>query len=273
MNKNIADVAVIGCGWLGLPLAKRLVENGYIVAGTTTSPEKLSELTDIGIDARVFRLGETSWKEIPLAQTYFINIPPSGVQNYVQNVDLLAQHLPISAKHIFFCSTTSVYADGDEVEVSEGDVIPGAKLSSSEPNEARHGTARQDLIDAEGAFWRLGKTTILRLAGLYGGDRHPVRYLSGRSNIAKPNAPVNLIHREEIVEIVTKMILEPDAAVNDVFNISASEHPSRKEYYTDVAKRTNMSPPYFDEKDTSGGKTISTTKVEQLFGVTILLRN
>jgi nucleoside-diphosphate-sugar epimerase len=272
MNKNIADVAIIGCGWLGLPLAERLVKNGLKVAGTTTSAEKISELSNLGIDASLFRLGETSWDEIPLAHIYFINIPPSGVQSYVQNIGLLAQHLPKSATNILFCSTTSVYADEDGVEVSEEVVAPGAKLSSNEPNKARHGTARQDLIDAEGAFWELGNTTILRLAGLYGGDRHPVRYLSGRNNLGKPDAPVNLVHRDDILEIATKIIAAPNAFINEVFNISASEHPSRKEYYTDVAKKKQITPPHFDDQDTSGGKIISAKKIEQRFGVKILLR-
>ena len=32
-------VAILGCGWLGLPLAKHLLAQGHRVLGTTTSPE------------------------------------------------------------------------------------------------------------------------------------------------------------------------------------------------------------------------------------------
>lgn len=30
-------ISILGCGWLGLPLAKKLVENQWIVNGSTTS--------------------------------------------------------------------------------------------------------------------------------------------------------------------------------------------------------------------------------------------
>ena len=42
-------IAVVGCGWLGFPLAKNFVELGNTVIGTTTSSEKLSDLQEAGI--------------------------------------------------------------------------------------------------------------------------------------------------------------------------------------------------------------------------------
>ena len=44
-------VGIMGCGWLGLPLAQSLIEKGFNVKGTTTSFEKLSVLTNIGIES------------------------------------------------------------------------------------------------------------------------------------------------------------------------------------------------------------------------------
>ena len=37
-------IAIIGCGWLGLPLAKKLIKENFIVNGSTTSKEKISVL-------------------------------------------------------------------------------------------------------------------------------------------------------------------------------------------------------------------------------------
>ena len=37
-------IAIIGCGWLGLPLAKKLIKEIFIVKGSTTSKEKISVL-------------------------------------------------------------------------------------------------------------------------------------------------------------------------------------------------------------------------------------
>jgi len=46
LNKQIA---VLGCGWLGFPLAISLIEKGYLVKGSTTSESKLSDLKSKGI--------------------------------------------------------------------------------------------------------------------------------------------------------------------------------------------------------------------------------
>ena len=37
-------ISIIGCGWLGLPLARELVRNGHIVNGSTTREEKIAVL-------------------------------------------------------------------------------------------------------------------------------------------------------------------------------------------------------------------------------------
>ena len=42
MSQN--KIGIIGCGWLGLPLAKEFVSNNYKVKGSTTTKEKLEIL-------------------------------------------------------------------------------------------------------------------------------------------------------------------------------------------------------------------------------------
>ena len=39
MSQN--KIGIIGCGWLGLPLAKEFISNNYKVKGSTTTKEKL----------------------------------------------------------------------------------------------------------------------------------------------------------------------------------------------------------------------------------------
>ena len=47
-------VSVIGCGWLGFPLAKLLINKGFSVKGSTTQQEKISLLENAGIEAYLF---------------------------------------------------------------------------------------------------------------------------------------------------------------------------------------------------------------------------
>ncbi|MDC1274067.1 SDR family NAD(P)-dependent oxidoreductase, partial [Flavobacteriaceae bacterium] len=42
MNQD--KIGIIGCGWLGLPLAKSLISNNYKVKGSTTRKNKLTVL-------------------------------------------------------------------------------------------------------------------------------------------------------------------------------------------------------------------------------------
>ena len=44
-------VSILGCGWLGFPLAQRLLRDGFHVNGSTTSPVKVAELKNAGIKA------------------------------------------------------------------------------------------------------------------------------------------------------------------------------------------------------------------------------
>lgn len=37
-------VSILGCGWLGFPLAKKLIEIGFEVKGSTTTENKLAVL-------------------------------------------------------------------------------------------------------------------------------------------------------------------------------------------------------------------------------------
>ncbi len=50
-NEHIKDksISILGCGWLGLPLAGLFVQQGYRVKGSVTSEEKLEALFEKGI--------------------------------------------------------------------------------------------------------------------------------------------------------------------------------------------------------------------------------
>ena len=43
------NISILGCGWLGFPLAKRFLDAGHSVKGSTTSQEKLVNLQKEGI--------------------------------------------------------------------------------------------------------------------------------------------------------------------------------------------------------------------------------
>ena len=56
----MTKISILGCGWLGLPLAKALLEKGFSVNGSTTSTEKLSILENAGISPFLISLDSKS---------------------------------------------------------------------------------------------------------------------------------------------------------------------------------------------------------------------
>lgn len=267
INPTKPTICVVGCGWFGFPLAKRLISADFEVFGTTTSPDKLNLIGNAGIYPVLYTIGSDF--SLPHADVYFVNVPPSGDDTYLSSLERLIDHLP-KASRLIFCSTTSVYRDIPGHWCIESDIQPGVLPDDPDLDIARHGTPRRTLILAEGIVVRHPNHLVLRLAGLYGGDRHPVKYLSGRTNLSTPNAPVNLIHLDDLIQTGLQVILNPPDF--KIMNVCSGEHPTRKEYYTKVALERSLKPPEFNLDDASIGKLISNSQFVKFMGYNPPLR-
>jgi nucleoside-diphosphate-sugar epimerase len=100
---------------------------------------------------------------------------------------------------------------------------------------------------------------ILRFGGLIGEDRNPASHFSGKYNIPNGGAPVNLIHRAEIIEIITQVI---DKNIDGIFNIVYPSHPTRKEYYEKQCVQRGLAPCEFDSD--GNGKIVNGSKISAL---------
>jgi nucleoside-diphosphate-sugar epimerase len=144
---------------------------------------------------------------------------------------------------VLFVSSTSVYGEDNELVTEATPLNPDSE-------GGRQLAIVESLLQKNNCF----ETTILRFGGLIGEDRNPVRFLSGRENIENPDAPINLIHQDDCIGIIKK-IIELDSW-NKTFNAVAPFHPTRKEYYTQKAADLNLALPKFVPSNTMAGKTI-----------------
>ncbi|MFM1753084.1 MAG: hypothetical protein RLZZ236_23 [Bacteroidota bacterium] len=254
----MTQISILGCGWLGLPLAKSLLQNGFSIKGSTTSLEKISLLQSESITPFLVRLEE---QEISasiadfLADSHIliINIPPKlrggSTENFVAKITTLLPFIENSTvEKVLFVSSTSVYGEDNEF-VTEATVL------NPDTEGGRQLAIVENVLQKNSRF----QTTILRFGGLISDDRNPVRFLSGRENIENPDTPINLIHQDDCIGIIEKII-----ALNswdETYNAVAPFHPTRQEYYTQKATELNLALPKFAALNTIVGKTILNNKV------------
>ncbi len=259
MNKRIS---IIGCGWLGLPLAAELVKNGHLVKGSTTSTDKFELLKAAGIAPFLVTISEDNIDGhiedcLKDSEVLIINIPP-GLRkdpnaDFAKKMTLLCKHIEDSdIEKVLYVSSTSVYEDTLELPL----------ITEESPTDAPSATAKQ-LIAAEHIFKTNPhfQTTILRFGGLMGDDRHPAKFLSGRTNVKDPEAPVNLIHQQDCIGII-KAILEHEQWQTE-FNAAAPQHPTKEGYYNAICDAKNIPRPHFDHSIPSKGKHIDSEKIQQ----------
>ena len=85
-------------------------------------------------------------------------------------------------------------------------MLKGKITEETEPNPATE--SGKQLLICEKMFREDEElqTTIIRFGGLICLDRHPVTMLSGRENLTGGNAPVNLIHLNDCINLIYMVI-------------------------------------------------------------------
>lgn len=261
-NANINSISILGCGWLGLPLAKSLIENGYSVKGSVRDINQLKLLNDSGIEPYYININPyVVGKDIYnffSSDVLIINFPPGrrdDIESYhkAQFENLLAELKLGNVGKVIFVSSTSVYPSLNR-EVVEEDAVAPEKASGRALL-----TVEKMLLNSENF-----DTVVLRFGGLIGYDRMPGRFLSGRKKLTGGGSPVNLIHQDDCIGVIEN-ILEKDLW-GEVFNACSDVHPRRKEYYIEQAKIGGFDPPEFIENAQSPYKIINSDKLKRLTG-------
>ena len=126
-------VSILGCGWLGFPLAKKLIEIGFEVKGSTTSENKLAVLKSNKIAPYLLELTENKISAcisdfLNDSDILIIDIPPklraentdSEKKVFVEKIKNLIPYIEKSTvKKVLFVSSTSVYGDDNGLVTEE----------------------------------------------------------------------------------------------------------------------------------------------------------
>ena len=263
-NMKNTRISILGTGWLGLPLGLHLKELGYQVKGSTTSAKKIQEIVKNGLQPYLIQIDDRvvgeNGEDFFDTDILIITIPPSREAERYQNTirTIQKQILKNGIKKVLYTSSTSIYGSQGGLLTEKSPAMPKGVMS-----EGIH-FAEQALTSDD------FETTICRLAGLAGGSRNPAKFLAGSKNVKRGNALVNLVHQEDCIAIMTKII--ENNHWNEIFNICSDIHPPRKVYYPLMAQLSNMSVPTFeiDENPSSAYKIVDNTKVKSVLAYEFL---
>lgn len=204
MSLRDSKVLVIGCGDIGVPLARELVEDGAVVwglrrhpaalpafihplAADVTDAESLSVLTDLEFDYVVTTLTPAGFSEQGYRSVFV-----EGVGKV-----LAALEKQSSLRRLVHVSSTSVYHQCDGEWVDED--------SPTEPT----GFSGRALLASEAAVaaapW---PGTVVRFAGIYGPGRRRLieQVLAGEGCPREPVLYTNRIHRDDCVGVLRHIL-------------------------------------------------------------------
>lgn len=246
------NVSILGCGWLGKELAVDFIKKGYKVKGSTTSKEKLEELESVDIIPYLVDIsGKSIQQEFLETGILIIAITSKEVEGFKW---LISEIEKSNIDKVIFISSTSVY--------------PSLNKEMTEEDE----TIDSPLVEIEGLFRNNNKfqTTILRFAGLFGGNRQPGNWFADRK-IPHPKGYVNMIHREDCIAIIEQIIVQN--VFDEVFNACSNHHPTREEFYINARKSIGKSIPEFDNSKPLAYKIINSEKLQKKMNYKLIYDN
>ncbi|EME2273762.1 SDR family oxidoreductase [Salmonella enterica] len=252
-------VAIVGLGWLGMPLAMSLAARGWQVTGSKTTLDGVEAARMSGIESYPLRLEpelvcEADDLDALLdVDALVITLPARrsgpGEDFYLQAMqELVDSALAYRIPRIIFTSSTSVYGDAQGV------------VKENTPRNPVTASGRT-LKELEDWLHNLPGTSvdILRLAGLVGPGRHPGRFFAGKTAPDGQHG-VNLVHLEDVVGAITLLLQAPKGGY--IYNICAPAHPARNVFYPQMTRLLGIAPPHFrDAPDNGKGKIIDGSRI------------
>lgn len=224
------DALVLGCGYVGCELTRRLTDRGVTVAGVRRSRDGLDAVEragGIGIRGDVTSpdslagLPEANW--IVFAASAGRGGVAAARETYLRGIERTIAAFSDRQRppdRLLYTSSTGVYGDHEGAWVDETTPIdPGSERAAVlRDAEKRVLAAESHGIDG----------TVIRFGGLYGPDRYRLdRYLEGPVT----EGILNSIHRDDAAGVLEFLILE-DLGRNEVV-LAVDDEPTDRWAFAD----------------------------------------
>lgn len=228
---------IVGCGDIGVRVARELVASGLRVTGQVRSEASRIALQSEGIDAQAIDL-DTTAAGLSTAELVFWFAPPpaTGVTDPRLHRALDGLDAARAPRRLIYISTSGVYGD-----------CAGRWIDEDEPLKPQTDRGRRRL-DAEQALLALAlrsacEVVILRVPGIYGPGRLPIERLQRRLPVVhESECPwTNRIHSEDLASVAIAAMRRGRAGA--AYNV-ADGHPSTMtDYFSRCAELLGFAQP------------------------------
>ena len=242
-------IFILGMGHVGKALAARLRAEGHRVTGSTTTPDKVSELEQHADRVVVLRGSETD-KLAEAAQgcdAIIVTVAPNVKntrtveerhEHYADVLVASCHSARLACPHVIFLSSFSVYGDGGSGDAPVSEETPTS--NSEEPSSRYYQAAEQEVLsNSQGC--------VLRFPDMHGapGDLNFEQrvamcheYFGGKA-IFSAAAPLYAIHFEDVVNAVIHAL---DANLQGIFNVCDNDNlpGTNKQVFDAICRNGDM---------------------------------
>lgn len=262
MNGNIA---IIGCGYIGMEAAALWNKKGYHVTATTRRAERLADLAKVAQKTQILKGDDEEGLASLIAanDVIIVTIAADRADQYENAYLHTAQQFRSLAlemetpRRLIYTSSSSVYGDHHGLWVDETAPLH----ASSEPGKI--------LIQSEKTYLSLAdcgwNVCILRLAEIYGPEREISRRVKHAEGYKLPGSGeqyTNMVHKTDVAAALDYALRY---RLEGIYNVVDDEHPTRRELYNKIIERENLPPLEWDPglfSMHSGNKRVSNHKIK-----------
>jgi nucleoside-diphosphate-sugar epimerase len=227
-NKSLQDVLIVGCGDIGVRVARLIRARGGLVTAVSRSYSSEARLEEFGLKVVPGNLDDLSAldKLDTTGKLVFYLAPPPGggpFDSRMRNFCEVVGKDRAPAK-VVYVSTSGVYGDcGGEWVTEETPINPQTSRA-------------QRRADAEATLQAWGKVhhvpvVILRVTGIYGPGRLPLaRVQQGHPILLEEESPpTNRIHADDLAQVCLKAAEK--AVGGEIFNVSDGQPGTMTQYF------------------------------------------
>lgn len=257
-------LVIFGCGYVGSELAREATTRGLRVTALTRNEAKAVVLRSAGVEAVVADLATDDWHgRIDGRADFAVNCVSSGGaglagyrRSYVDGMDSIARWAQARGKvgTMIYTSSTSVYPQDGGVRVDE------TAPTTAAPERG------QILLEAEAklttATGACGRWFVLRLAGIYGPDRHGLldQVRTGEI-VGRGEHRLNLIYRDDISAAIWRALGAPPSVADQIFNVADDGAARKADIAAWLATRLGLPAPRFSGEPTTGRRAAAPDRI------------